>query len=224
MRILLIGRSGAGISFTGNTVLNKKCFIDDRHSSASTTKKTITETTIGKLKINGNEENVTLLVADTPGFGIWLRNPEEVIFEIAKGFEMLNPGVHAILYVDTFNRRYHSEEEDLVKHLSRLCDEKIFEFIVVVFTDMHLCHKDFYEDKQPFIEKLKLRLPEYYKHFLRKCGERVILLETNGDPEDNEISLRYIFKMIVDMSAYGEPDKKHYNPFLLKREERCTVC
>lgn len=225
MRILLIGRTGACISFTGNTVLHKKCFHEGRLSVTSTTKKTKTETTIGKLKINGKEENVTLLVADTPGFGSTSLNQKEVISEIAKGFEMLHPGVHAILFIDNLKMRYQRpEHEEVLNQISHLCDEKIFEFIIVVLTDRHMYHKEFHEDKRPLMEKLKLWLPEYYMRFLRKCGDRVITLDTNAGPEVNEISLRYLFKMIVDISAYGELDKKHYSPILPKKEEGCTVC
>lgn len=225
MRILLIGRTGAGISFTGNTVLHKKCFYEGGLSSFSVTLKANTETAVGKLKINGKEENVTLLVADTPGFGSTSLNQKELRSEIAKGFQMLHPGVHAILFIDNLKKRYLlPQHEEVLNQLSHLCDEKIFEFIVVVFTDMHLCNKEFYEDKRPFTEKLKRLLPEYYKHFLRKCGERVITLDINAAPEDNEISLRYLFKMIVDISAYGKPDKKYFSPILPKKEEGCTVC
>ncbi|PVD23999.1 hypothetical protein C0Q70_17276 [Pomacea canaliculata] len=97
IRVVLLGKTGAGKSSLGNTPLGEDKFEIGRGLSSGT-----------EVCQNAHAEldDMCLQVTDTPGLCDTHRPEEEVLREVAKSVAIAGPGPHVVLLVFRCDRRF----------------------------------------------------------------------------------------------------------------------
>lgn len=196
IRIVLVGRTGSGISASGNSILQHVCFHSD--SSGSSVTKTCC---IGTTERDGK----TVKVVDTPGLFGNIMTVDEIKREIFNCLALISPGPHVIVYVLRIGR-FTNEEIQGVEKFLHIFGGNPLQYTIILFTGV-----DDLECDQVSNEEYLNNAPIYLQELVEGCSKRCVFLNNRLlNSKDSEHQAEDIFKLVKEMLKKNYLKKQPY--------------
>ncbi|XP_063436279.1 GTPase IMAP family member 4-like [Mytilus trossulus] len=169
LKFVVIGKTGTGISFTANAILNKKYF------TSKASKRSIT-TELRRGESISITNGMKTVVFDTPGMFNTYLTTDEVKSNLKKSVDCVSPGQYALIYVLPL-RGQMNEDRITLKEMINVFGEEMFRSIIIVFTDSEI--SDVINNCT--LEEYLKDMPDYIIDLINRCEKRYTVLSFDGD-------------------------------------------
>lgn len=195
----MLGKTGTGKSATGNSILGNNFFKSLASGSS------ISSECSFKRAIRFDR---TILIVDTPGIFDTSKNNEFTQKEISKCVAYSSPGPHAFIFVLNISR-FTEEEQNSIDHYIKYFGEKIYKYVIILFT-----RKDDLDQDNKELKDYINGCPEKLKTLIAKCNQRVHAFNNRLSGENQEMQVKTLLDMInknVEENEYKCYTNEMYN-------------
>ncbi|XP_037396731.1 NACHT, LRR and PYD domains-containing protein 9-like isoform X3 [Pygocentrus nattereri] len=176
LRVVLLGKVGAGKSESGNTLLGSSSFLSELSASAVTQQCEAQTVTLGGRRI---------MVVDTPGLTAKM-DSNTAKEKLLQCLQFSAPGPHVFLLVISLGR-FTQQERDTVDRVIEVFGQDLYMFTIILFT---------FKENNTSIEEYISTAGDSLKQLVQKCGSRYHAFSENPGKKDQEELLAKIDKLV----------------------------
>ncbi|KAK6186876.1 hypothetical protein SNE40_006139 [Patella caerulea] len=203
-RTVMLGKTGAGKSATGNSLLQTKLFKSNNYGASVTV-----NCKFGNRYLDNGKK---LVVIDTPGIFDTRKSNLETSKEVIRCIGLSSPGPHVFMFVLKIGR-FTPEEKETIQHLKDLFGEDVVDYVILVFTG-----KDSLDYDDITIHEHIQHCPPELQSLVAQCHGRIATINNRAKPAELEMDVKAILNLMAEIVRQN--GGKYYTGEMFEGAER----